>query len=143
MAYANTSELRELLGDAFASVDDEALGDYLDYASEEINVRLSPHFAVLPFDPVPVLIGRISLYRAAAEVLVVYYGRAGAGTDDGRAGRFRDDYETLMDMLLRDPALLGVELGPRRGAPATFHDDPDQPALSRFGRFPREEAPPW
>lgn len=143
MAYAGAIALRELLGDAFASVDDEALGDYLAYSSEEIDVRLSPHFAELPFDPVPALVERVCLYRAAAEVLVVYYGRAGAGTDDGRAGSFRDDYETLMDMLLRDPALLGVELGPRRGAPATFHDDPDQPALSRFGRFPREEAPPW
>ncbi len=143
MAYAGAIALRELLGDAFASVDDEALGDYLAYASEEINVRLSPHFAELPFNPVPALVERICLYRAAAEVLVVYYGRTGAGTDDGRADSFRDDYEILMDMLLRDPALLGLELGPRRGAPATFHDDPDQPALSRFGRFPGEEAPPW
>lgn len=143
MAYAGAIALRELLGGAFDSVDDEALGDYLAYASEEIDVRLSPHFAELPFDPVPALVERICLYRAAAEVLVVYYGRAGAGTDDGRAGSFRDDYETLMDMLLRDPALLGVELGPRRGAPAAFHDDPDQPALSRFERLPREEAPPW
>ena len=87
MAYASVSELREFLGDAFASVEDDTLTGYLDYASTEIDVRLSSHFAELPFDPVPALVGRICLYRAAAEVLVVYYGRAGAGTDDGRAGQ--------------------------------------------------------
>jgi phage gp36-like protein len=140
LAYADTDELRELLGDAFAAVEDETLAGYLDYASAEIDARLSPHFSELPFDPVPALVGRICLYRAAAEVLVVYYGRAGAGTDDGRAERFRDDYETLMDMLLSDPALLGLELGARRGTVATFHDDPDRPDLSRFGRFPGEEG---
>jgi phage gp36-like protein len=141
LAYAQVSELREFLGDAFAAVEDPALGGYLDYASAEIDTRLSPHFAELPFEPVPALIGRMCLYRAAAEVLVVYYGRAGAGTEDGRAERFREDYETLLTLLLRDPALLGVELGPRRGSVAIFHDDPDRPDLSRFGRFPGEEDP--
>jgi len=141
LAYAETSELRGFLGDAFAAVQDEALAGYLEYASAEIDTRLSPHFALLPFDPAPALIRRLCLYRAAAEVLVVYYGRAGAGSEDGRAERFRSDYETLIALLLRDPALLGVELGPRRGGAAVFHDDPDRPALSRFGRFPREEEP--
>lgn|GEM_PF-4056477 len=140
MAYAPVSGLREFLGDAFAAVEDETLAGYLDYASAEIDTRLSPHFAELPFDPVPALIGRMCLYRAAAEVLAVYYGRTGAGTEDGRTERFREDYETLLTLLLRDPALLGVELGPRRGGVAFFHDDPDRPGLSRFGRFPGEEG---
>ena len=71
----------------------------------------------------------------------VYYGRTGAGVDDGRSKRFREDYESLLDMLLRDPALLGVELGSGRGSVATFYDDPDRPSLSRFGRYPQEEDP--
>lgn len=136
MAYAAVSALREFLGDAFAAVGDGALEEYLNYASAEIDARLSPYLIETPVDPAPSLLVRLCLYRAAAEVLAVYYGKGGATKEDGRVERFLADYKDLLRLLQRDPALLGVPLSEGRGAPAWFHDDPDQPTLSRFRRLP-------
>jgi len=135
VSYAEVSRLRELLGDAFAAVEDSALSSYLDAAGAEIDMRLKASVTVLPLDPVPPVIERLCLYRAAAEALTVYYGRAGSSSDDGRAERFRADYEALLALLERDPALLGRELATGRGGPTWFHDDPDRPGLSRFRRL--------
>jgi phage gp36-like protein len=135
VAYAAVSALREFLGDAFAAVGDSVLEDYLDYASVEIDARLSPYLLETPVDPAPPLLVRLCLYRAAAEVLAVYYGKSGAAVEDGRAERFLADYRELLGLLQRDPALLGVPLAGGRGAPAWFHDDPDSPTLSRFARL--------
>ncbi len=135
MPYAETSQLRELLGDAFAAVSDETLTDYLEAADAELDLRLRAVVAETPLDPVPPIVERLCLYRAAAEVLTVYYGRAGAAADDGRAERFRADYDALVTLLVRDPALLGRELAAGRGGPAWFRDDPNTPTLSSFRRF--------
>lgn len=136
MAYAATPGLREFLGRAFDALDDATLQTYLDYASAEIDTRLSPCVQGLPVEPAPPLLERLCLYRAAAEVLGVYYGRSGASRDDGRAERFLADYRELLGLLQRDPALLGLPLVRGRGAPVWHHDDPDSPQTSRFRRLP-------
>lgn len=104
MAYAGVNALREFLGDAFTEVKDDTLEGYLDYASMEIDLRLAPRFAVLPFDPVSVLIERMCLYRATTEILTIYYGRSGVKPNT-RAQHFREDYEMLLALIERDPAL--------------------------------------
>jgi len=131
--YATPDQLRELLGEGFAAVEDAVLIDYLSAAEEELKARLCLLLAELPADPPP-LLARLTLYRAAAEVLTVYYGTSGSGADDGRQEFFTRNYSDLLGLIERDPALLGLLLTPGRGSACWFHEDPERPTHSRFRR---------
>jgi len=132
--YATPDQLRELLGEGFAAVEDAVLTDYLTAAEEELKARLCLLLAELPAESPPPLLSRLTLYRAAAEVVVVYYGTSGAVADDGRQEFFTENYATLLGLIERDPALLSLPLSAGRGSACWFHEDPERPTHSRFRR---------
>ncbi len=132
--YATPDQLRELLGEGFAAVEDATLTEYLAAAEEELRARLCLLLAEVPVELPPPLLVRLTLYRAAAEVIAVYYGSSGAGVEDGRQEFFTDNYAALLGLIERDPALLGLRLSAGRGTACWHREDPEQPTDSHFSR---------